>query len=356
MSDTTRTLSRLLPFSLSFGVAALTLLLLVEGRELLIPIALAVLIWYLINAIVRGVAWVWPGEELPRWLGLTVALCVMVLVFWGIGRLLGGSIAGVSQAAPTYQQNLDELIVRVAHMIGIDDVPTMADVFDKINLQSMIGQFAESAAGIAGRVGIIIVYVMFLLLEQQSFDRKLTALLPNPERESAVRKIITQVQVDVQTYLWIKTLMSILTGGISYIVLALVGVDFAAFWAFIIFLLNYIPTIGSLIGIIFPALLTIIQFNEFGPFLIVLGCLSGAQFTIGNVLEPRLMGSSLNLSPLVMILSLALWGQIWGVVGMFLCVPIMVMLMIVFAHFDGTRPIAIMLSGNGRIDDYISKE
>ena len=355
MNGVGQTASRLLPFSLSFGVAALTLLLLVQGRDLLIPVALAVLIWYLINAIARFAQWAIPGHQ-PRWVTLTLALIIMALAFWGIGQLLGGSLAGVSQAAPTYQKNLDDLIARGAHLIGAEDVPTMGEVFDKVNLQSLIGQFAESAAGVAGRIGIIIVYVMFLLLEQQSFDRKLTALFPDNSRENSVRKIIGQVQGDVQTYLWIKTLMSLLTGGVSYFVLAMVGVDFAAFWAFIIFLLNYIPTIGSLIGIIFPALLTIIQFNEVVPFVVVLGSLAAAQFLIGNVLEPKLMGSSLNLSPLVMILSLALWGQIWGIVGMFLCVPIMVMLMIVFAHFDGTRPIAIMLSSNGRVDDYISRD
>jgi AI-2 transport protein TqsA len=355
MTEPARTLSRLLPFSLSFGVAALTLLLLVRGRSLLIPIALAVLIWYLINAIARMAQRAIPGRQ-PYWFTLALALIVMALAFWGIGALLGGSLAGVSQAAPGYQQNLDDLIERGARLIGLEHVPTMGEVFDKINLQSLITQFAESAAGVAGRIGIIIVYVLFLLLEQRSFDRKLTALFTNEAREQSVRKILSQIQVDLQTYLWIKTLMSILTGLVSYAVLAAVGVDFAAFWAFVIFLLNYIPTIGSLIGIVFPALLTIIQFNAVLPFALVLGSLSVAQFVIGNVLEPRLMGRSLNLSPLVMILSLALWGQVWGIVGMFLCVPITVMLMIVFAHFPSTRPIAVMLSSNGEVDDYIRED
>ena len=158
------------------------------------------------------------------------------------------------------------------------------------------------------------------------------------------------MQKQIQTYVAIKTLTSLMTGLISYIILLMVGVDFAEFWGFIIFLLNYIPTVGSLLGIIFPALLTLIQFANPVPFFIVLGSIGSIQFIIGNIIEPRLTGSSLNISPLVVILSLALWGSIWGIVGMFLCVTLTVIAMIIFSYFDRTRPLAILLSGNGKIE------
>ena len=139
------------------------------------------------------------------------------------------------------------------------------------------------------------------------------------------------------------------TGAISYAVLVIVGVDYAAFWAVVIFLLNYIPTIGSLLGVAFPALLALVQFDTPIPALVVGGVLGGVQFTIGNIIEPRLMGRSLNLAPLVVILSLVIWGHIWGVVGMFLCVPVTGMMMIVMSYFPATRPFAILLSSDGRI-------
>ena len=129
------------------------------------------------------------------------------------------------------------------------------------------------------------------------------------------------------------------------------GVPGAALWGFLAFALNYIPTIGSLLGILFPAALTLMQFGAFIPFLLVLVPLAVAQIIIGNVIEPRLMGSSLNISALVVILSLTLWGAIWGITGMFLSVPIMVVLMIVLGHFPVTRPIAILMSADGRIRD-----
>ena len=135
----------------------------------------------------------------------------------------------------------------------------------------------------------------------------------------------------------------------SYGVLTLVGVDFALFWAFLIFLLNYIPTIGSIVATAFPALLTLVQFDGFTPFFIVLIGVLAIQVAIGSFLEPRLLGNTLNISPLVVILALALWGLLWGVVGMLLCVPITIILIIIFAQFPPTRPIAVFLSRNGEV-------
>ena len=130
-----------------------------------------------------------------------------------------------------------------------------------------------------------------------------------------------------------------------------VGVDFAGFWAVMVFFFYYIPTVGSIMAIIAPALLTLIQFDSLTPFLIVLLVFGSIQVVTANVIEPAIMGRSLNLSPLVVIVSLVVWGTIWGVVGMFLCVPIMVVALIVLAQFEATRPVAVLLSADGRIPE-----
>ncbi|WP_419590064.1 AI-2E family transporter [Thiolapillus sp.] len=146
-------------------------------------------------------------------------------------------------------------------------------------------------------------------------------------------------------------MVSALTGIVSYIILLWVGVDYVPFWALLIFMLNYIPTIGSMVAVLLPTTLALVQFDTFGPFVTLLVSLGTVQVLIGNVLEPRLMGSSLNLSPLVVILALSLWGQMWGVTGMFLSVPITVISMIVLANFPQTRAIAVAMSENGRLKD-----
>ena len=117
------------------------------------------------------------------------------------------------------------------------------------------------------------------------------------------------------------------------------------------FFFYYIPTVGSILAIVAPAVLTLVQFDSLTPFLVVLLVFGTIQIVTANVVEPAVMGSTLNLSPLVVILSLAVWGTMWGVVGMFLCVPIMVVGLIVLAQFEATRPLAVLMSADGRIPD-----
>ena len=163
--------------------------------------------------------------------------------------------------------------------------------------------------------------------------------------------MLHQIDRDIRRYVRIKTTLATLTSALAYAVMAWVGVDFAGFWAVMVFFFYYIPTIGSILAIVAPALLTLVQFDHLTPFLIVLLVIGTIQIVMANVIEPAIMGRSLNLSPLVVIVSLMVWGTIWGVVGMFLCMPIMVVLMIVFAHFETTRPVAVLLSADGRIPE-----
>lgn len=338
--------SRLAAFGITFGIAALMVYVLVTGRDLLIPFAIAIMIWYLINALKRFFRRV---EKAPEWMALTFAVLTMLLALGVVVEIISGNIAAVASAAPTYQENIEKLIQSATHLLGFDHMPTIGQVVEQFNMRAVIGGVAGAAANVAGNAGLILIYVIFLLVEQQTFGRKISALCPDADREREVREVLADIQQRTQTYVAVKTLLSLLTGGLSYALLAIVGVDLAGFWAFLIFLLNYIPTIGSLLGVVFPALLTIIQFGEPGPFVAVVAGLGLFQVVIGNVLEPKMMGKSLNLSPLVVIISLAVWGSIWGVTGMFLCVPFTVILMIVLAEFRQTRPVAILLSADGKV-------
>ena len=157
-------------------------------------------------------------------------------------------------------------------------------------------------------------------------------------------KIFDQVQADVKSYFLIKTIVSLLVAFISFMIMYFFGLDFLIFWAFLIFLLNYIPNIGSIIAVFFPVIFSLIQFESLSLTFIFLVLMISAQVLIWNIIEPRLMGNKLNLSPLVILISLIFWGTIWGPTGMLLSVPIMVMINIVLAHIEVTRPIAILLS------------
>jgi predicted PurR-regulated permease PerM len=152
----------------------------------------------------------------------------------------------------------------------------------------------------------------------------------------------------MERYLWVQTLMSLIITGLTYVTLAVIGLENALFWSFLIFFLNYIPTIGSLAAVVLTTAVALVQFPTLQPVLMVFAGVGVWQFIIGNFLQPRMTGDSLNLSAVVVLLALAIWGAMWGIVGAFLAAPLTVMLMIVLAQFPTTRWIAILLSADGK--------
>ena len=338
-------------FTYSAGILALSIVLLVLGREIIMPLAISIVIWYLINALTKLFSRIRVYNfYLPRWLCLLVSLILIIFLLIAFGNLISKNISEVIKAAPSYQENLNNLFYRVSNFLGLTKVLSIRQILDQFDFRSLISKFATGATSIAANAGIIIIYVLFLLAEQQTFQKKLVALFPEKKQQTEIKLLLNKIQNQIQTYVWIKTLMSTLTGGVCYIILTLIGLDFAVFWAFVIFLLNYLPTIGSLLAIILPSTLALVQFDSTIQFFILIVTLGVTQFMIGNVIEPKLMGRSLNLSPLVVIITLVVWSSIWGIVGALLCVPITVILMIIFSQFDRTKKIAILLSGDGKIN------
>jgi AI-2 transport protein TqsA len=164
-----------------------------------------------------------------------------------------------------------------------------------------------------------------------------------------LRQSLVEIEHRIERYIWIKTLVSLVTAVLCWVVLAYAGVNYASLWALVIFLFNFVPNIGSLFAVILPALLTLLQFNDWGIFFSVTLSLTADPGGHRQLRRARLMGTTLNLSPFVIILSLTFWGGIWGVAGMFLSVPITVIIAIVFSKFEPTRPVAVLLSSNGRL-------
>lgn len=323
---------------------------LVDGRDVIIPIAIAVMIWQLINAIARGFAKFRIGSWRPS--STICRFAAIATIFgccWGLVDIIASNVAQVSTAAPEYELNLRELLDGVSAVPGSEHIPTFQQITEKIDIASTIGTLSATLGGFVGNAGLVALYVAFLLLEQSVFDRKLAALFPNEKKRGKMQEALAEIEFRIEKYLWIKTVVSLLTAVLCYLVLFFVGVDYAVFWALIVFLLNFIPNIGSLVAVILPSILTVLQFGSPAMGLGVLAALSAVQLFVGNLVEPRLMGNSLNLSPFVIILSLTVWGAMWGVAGMFLCVPLTVIIMIILSHFEPTRPVAILLSGNGSV-------
>ena len=333
-------------------VIAGTMYLLVAGRSLLLPFVLGVTLWYTIAALADAFERPSIGTlRLPRPVALLAACCLMAGLVWIVGRTIGSNISAVAAAAPTYEIRLQTLINRAAATMGIDQAPTLGQLFDQVSLAQTLSDIATAVASLVSVAGIVLIYACFLFVEQVRFSNKLAIIFGQGEQQARLRSVLGQIDRDIRIYVRIKTVLATITAGLAYFVMAWVGVDFAGFWAVMVFFFYYIPTVGSILSILAPAVLTLVQFDHLTPFLVMLLVNGTIQIVMANVVEPAVMGRSLNLSPLVVIVSLTVWGTIWGVVGMFLCVPIMVVLLIVFAHFETTRPLAILLSADGRIPE-----
>ena len=333
-------------------VIAATMYLLVAGRSLLLPFVLALTLWYMVDSLADAFEGPrWGRLRIPRPLALMAAVLVMSGLVWILGRAIGHNVSAVADAAPAYEGRLQRLIDRGAEWVGLEHAPTLSELFDRISLADTLSGVAAAAASVVSVAGIVLIYAVFLFVEQVQFRRKLAILFAGRAHQARVRSVLEQIDREIRMYVRIKTTLATVTSGLAYAVMAWVGVDFAGFWAVLVFFFYYIPTVGSILAIAAPALLTLVQFDHLTPFLTVLLVFGTIQIVTANVIEPAIMGRSLNLSPLVVIVSLMVWGTIWGVVGMFLCVPIMVVLLIVFAHFEATRPVAVLLSADGRIPE-----
>lgn len=331
-------------------VTTLVVVFLVVAKSLLIPFVIALVIWYVIVGLNNWIgSFSWIEKYCPSWLSATLSMLVIVLFLVFVGEMIANNAQAMVNALPVYEANVQGLMAQIQQSFGLEKIPNVSSLLEGFDFTNIVSSILNTFSGIAGNIFLILIYVVFLFLEQVSFPKKLKALFVEEDKYEQVQHILRGINQAISSYISVKTAVSLLTGVLSYIVMALIGLDFAIFWAFIIFLLNYIPSVGSLIATAFPALMSLLQFDTLTPFLIVLIAVGSIQLVVGNLIEPRMMGSSLNISSLVVILSLSLWGTLWGVPGMVLCVPMTVIMMIIFAQFESTKPVAILLSANGSV-------
>lgn len=342
---------KVIKFAMALLITVVIFTLLIVAQDLLLPLVIAIAIWYLINLLANGFARLRVGSfALPKPLCFLASIMTFVVTISILVQFVSGSLEDLNTVTPIYEANLRSLWARLPFAQYLPIEGLFSGFTERLDLSSILTTVAVSFTGLARDGLLIFIYVGFLLFEQGNFNRKLSALMGDPQKEKRTLRILTQVKADIQKYISIKFLVSALTGILSYVLLRLLDINFAEIWGLLIFLLNFIPTIGSIVATVFPSLMALAQSNDgFGLFFAVLLGIGALQVLIGNILEPRIMGKSLNLSPVVILFNLALWGAIWGVPGMFLCVPFLIITTIVLAHFPKTRPIAILLSSDGQV-------
>ena len=329
-------------------IFAVSTFLLKEYSAILIPFVIAIGARFFFNAIANKLDLVKiRSKSIPLWVRYLITAGGIGVFIWLVSGLISNNIASLTENIPVYQENFLELENKLLILFNIKELPGIPPgTLDKINIGALLGSVFEVLTAILGNTFLIIIYVIFLLIEQRTFGKKMYLMFTD-DSHGKLDRALDRINDSIEQYIFIKTGTSLMTGILSYFVLVLMGVDFAFFWAFLIFVLNYIPSVGSIIATLFPVVLAIIQFDTLGPALGVLLGVGAIQVLVGNFLEPRWLGKSLKISGLAVLLSLVFWNAIWGPTGMFLCVPITVVFMIVFNNFESTKAIAVLLSEDG---------
>jgi len=309
------------------------------------PLALAVFLAVMIDGFARIIRKYAPS--LADRAATPLAVVLSILLFGVTAFVIADNATSFANQLVAYTPRLNNLIARLASLAHVETPPTITELFRQLDPTSYLAAVAKGLQGFASDAIFVLIYLGFILASRHGFERKVVGLFPDREERQKALAAFLRIRDGVEQYLWVQTVTGLMIAGGSWIVMASLGLDNALFWAFLIFIASYIPIIGGFIGIAAPPVFALVQFESYWPAVILLAVLQTIQFIVGNVIQPRMQGRSLNMDPVVVLLSLGLWGAIWGVPGMFLSTPLTVMAMVILAQFQGTRWIAVLLSADG---------
>jgi predicted PurR-regulated permease PerM len=296
-------------------------------------------------------------HRVPRVLAVTLAVLFDLLVLGLLGLLLSTSVASFVEAAPRYQAQLVTLIDRLVRALEVRGVPAARwleeGLFDAASMIDLVGSTLRGVASLFTDLLLVVTTMVFLLLEVSALPAKLHAAF-GPQQVTLLWRY-ARIRLEVQRYLMMKTVVSVVMGVLSWLGVWLVGLDFALLWGVVAFLFNYIPNIGPILAAIPPLLLSMVQLG-LGPTLFIAALFLALHLGLGNILEPMLFGRRLGLSALVVWLSLIFWGWVWGPIGMLLSVPLTVIARIVFENSRELRWIALMLSAAPAAEETMAEE
>ena len=278
------------------------------------------------------------------------------IIFWVMYKIINSNIQDIVSKSWFYQDQFRFLIDKNVARFNIEEWEFYKKVWSYINFQDIFTNMASLVTNMLGYIWTTLFYLIFILLEYKFFNKKITLMIEDDEKRRKVLEIINKIKKDIKTYFTIKIFISFCSASMYYIVMRSIWLDFAMFWAFFLFILNFIPNIWSIIAIFFPMVLSLIQFDGFYYFFVMVITFVSIEMIMWNIIEPKLTGNKLNLSPLVILLSLVFWWIIWGIVGMLLSVPIMVIINIILSKFDETKPIAILLSEKWDVKSWVDVE
>lgn len=327
---------------------AVILFLLVQAKFLLISLAIAIMLFTLTSDAINYFQRLRIGSaKVSIWIASFLAVLLIATILISASLIILAQANTVVVTILQYSGPAQQTVANLVGWMGADVEAAVIEWLSSIQLGPYLSSLAGQAGNIASGAVLVTLFVGFMFLERLWFSAKLVSLMGDEHSAARVESIISSIIHRVNRYLVVKLIISAVTGALVYLVMTFFGLDLALPMAVLTFVLNFIPNIGSIVATVIVALVSYVQSGDTFTGLAVLSIVTAIQFTVGQVLDPLLLGKTLQLSSFGIIASLAFWAAVWGIVGMFLAVPIMVSIMIICSQIRPLRPVAILLSREG---------
>ncbi|MDR0474947.1 MAG: AI-2E family transporter [Treponema sp.] len=331
---------------LAFICSVVVVAVLKLAAQVLLPITIGILLALVLYPLVLA----FNKLRIPRIISIVLVVMIIAAGLYALGMVIFSSGRAILSRYPRYESRLTEIYVGVANFFNLSydqDMSFFENVWNQIGVRQKIWglTYSLSNAFIAflGNALIILFLVLFLLIEASQFNEKIE--LAFAQRSDRVKRIGVGIMNQVARYLAAKFFVSLLNGLAFAVGLSLMEVEFALVWAVIQFILNFIPSLGSIASGFMVSLFALLQFwPEPGPIIMVVVFVLAANLIIGYILDPKVVGDNVGISPLAALGSVLLWGWLWGFAGMVLAVPMMCILKIICENFTFLEPVSILLS------------
>lgn len=312
--------------------------------DILTPLALAIFLALMVDGFARMLQ---SRLGAPERAATPLAIALSVVIFLLAAVFVADNASSFATQLVDYGPRLNGLIARIAHLAGVDAPPSIQELVRQLNPASYLGQVAQSLQSFVSTAAFVLVYLGFIVASRRGWERKAVSLFPGRERRAEALEGFLRIRNGVEQYLWVQTVTGLMIAGASWVAMVAVGLDNAIFWAILIFIASYIPVVGGIIGVAAPPVFALLQFDSLWQAIVLFIVLQAVGLFVGNVIQPRMQGRSLNMDPIVLLLALAFWTVLWGLPGAFLSTPLTTVMMVVLAQFEGTRWVAVLLSADG---------
>lgn len=313
------------------------------AKPVLFPFTLAVFLSFVLSPILR----IMTRFRIPKLVSIILILLITFFLLFLFGNLFYSSGKAFAAEFPKYGEKFSSMLNSLSERWQLSRLGWQPINWEEQLNINRIGSIFISSLGpffsFFSTMFLVLFFLIFILAGRGRVKQKVQSQFP-VQRADQILSIIDNIDRQIQKYLAIKTLVSLITGIMATVILFIFGVDFAIVFGFLTFLLNYIPNIGSFIATAFPVIIALFQFGSIWKAMWILIILIVIQQALGNLVEPRIMGEGLGLSPLVILFSLISWGWLWGIPGMLLAVPITAVIKIVCSNIPSLEGFAVMMS------------